>query len=614
MGAEKKSLVSLGCSLCPLLRGSAVDWFFSQRGSVHVYRRLLRYLSPYRWRLAIAGVCMLGVAAFTGSLAYLVKPALDEIFFARNLHMLVVIPLLVAGAYVFKGFCDFGQYYLMAYIGQSIIRDLRSEMFSKLEEMSVGFFVRHSTGELVSRMNNDVAMVQGALTSAVTGIIRDAVTVLVLICIVFYRDFTLALIAMVVFPIAIYPLLQFGRRLKRYSRRMLVSLEDITARLNETITGIRIVKGFAMEEYERTRFDEVNTQLFNAFMKRFRVRAFSSPVMETLGGLGVCAILSYGGYQVINGTSTQGTFFSFMAALIMLYEPIKRINEVNITIQEGVAAGERIFSLIDAQPDVTDPVDAIELTRVLDAIRFDHVGFAYEGVPVLRDVTLDVRVGEAIAVVGESGAGKSTLLDLVPRFYDVTAGSITIDGIDLRDLTQRSLRDKVGIVTQQTILFDDTVRNNIAYGRPEMSLEKVMHAARAAHAHEFVSALPQGYDTVIGENGIKLSGGERQRIAIARALLKDPPILILDEATSNLDADSEAAVQDALEVLMKGRTTLVVAHRLSTIKNVDRIYVLAHGRVAEQGSHDELLAMGGEFARLYRMQFMQTDAGGRGAD
>jgi ATP-binding cassette, subfamily B, bacterial MsbA len=553
---------------------------------------------------------MLGVAAFTGALAYLVKPALDDIFFARNLRMLVVIPLVVAGTYMFKGLCDFGQYYLMAFIGQSIIRDLRSEMFGKLEEMSVGFFVRHSTGELVSRMNNDVAMVQGALTSAVTGIIRDVVTVLVLIGIVFYRDFALALIAMVIFPLAIYPLLQFGRRLKRYSRRMLVSLEDITARLNETITGIRIVKGFAMEDYERSRFDEVNAQLFNAFMRRFKVRALSSPVMETLGGLGVCAILTYGGYQVINGTSTQGTFFSFMAALIMLYEPIKRINEVNITIQEGVAAGERIFSLIDARPDVTDRPDAIELTEVREGVSFDHVGFAYDDAPVLRDVTLEVRVGEAIAVVGESGAGKSTLLDLLPRFYDVTSGSIAIDGIDIRDLTQRSLRDKVGIVTQQTILFDDTVRNNIAYGRPEMSIEKVMDAAQAAHAHDFVSTLPQGYDTMIGENGIKLSGGERQRVAIARALLKDPPILILDEATSNLDADSEAAVQAALERLMRGRTTLVVAHRLSTIKNVDRIYVLAGGKVTEQGSHDELLARGGEFARLYRMQFMEAQSPG----
>ncbi|MBM3300348.1 MAG: ABC transporter ATP-binding protein, partial [Deltaproteobacteria bacterium] len=536
-------------------------------------------------------------------LAYLVKPALDEIFFNKDLRMLYLIPLVVILVYVVKGVCDFGQYYLMAFIGQSVIRDLRSLMFRKLEGMSVSFFVSHSTGELVSRMSNDVMLVQGAMTSAITGVVRDAVTVVALIFVVFYRDFTLALIALIVFPLAIYPLLQFGKRLKRYSRRMLVTLEDITERLNETITGIRIVKAFAMEDYEHARFEEVNRTLFNAFMRRFKVRALSNPVMETLGGIGVCAIVFYGGYQVISGTSTQGTFFSFMAALIMLYEPIKRINEVNITIQEGVSAGERIFALLDTAEEVVDRPDAMPLDFVTNEIVYDHVHFSYLATPVLKDVTMRIKVGEAVAIVGESGVGKSTLLDLLPRFYDPTSGRVLIDVTDIRNLTQRSLREKIGIVTQQTILFDDTVRNNIAYGRPDLPLEKVMSAARAAKAHDFIMSLPQGYDTFIGENGVKLSGGERQRIAIARALLKDPPILILDEATSNLDSDSEKAVQDALETLMKGRTTLVVAHRLSTVRNVDRIYVLVDGQVVEQGNHDELLALDGEFARLYQLQF-----------
>jgi subfamily B ATP-binding cassette protein MsbA len=408
---------------------------------------------------------------------------------------------------------------------------------------------------------------------------------------------------MVVFPLAIYPLLAFGKKLKRYSRRMLVSLEDITERLNETITGIRIVKAFAMEHYERDRFVQVNNTLFNAFMKRFKVRALSNPMMETLGGFGVCAIVYYGGSQVVSGHSTPGTFFSFMAALLMLYEPIKRINEVNLTIQEGVSAGERIFSLLDTPADVKDRPGAAVLQTVRQDIVYDNVSFAYEGEPGLKDISLRVRTGEAIAIVGESGVGKSTLLDLLPRFYDVTSGRILIDGTDVRDLTQRSLREQIGIVTQQTILFDDTIRNNIAYGRPDLPLENVIAAAKAAHAHDFISILPNSYDTLIGENGIKLSGGERQRIAIARALLKNPPVLILDEATSNLDSDSEKAVQSALEELMKGRTTLVVAHRLSTIRNVDRIYVLMDGRIAEEGSHDELLARNGEFARLYNMQF-----------
>ena len=395
---------------------------------------------------------------------------------------------------------------------------------------------------------------------------------------------------------------------------MLISLEDITRRLNETITGIRIVKAFAMEDYERERFHEVNQTLFSAFMRRFKVRALSNPVMETLGGVGVCAIVSYGGYQVINGQSTQGTFFSFLAALFMLYEPIKRLNEVNITIQEGISAGERIFNLLDTPPDVVDKPDAINLDAVRNEIWYDHVFFSYDTEPILKDITMRIQVGEAVAIVGESGVGKSTLLDLLARFYDVTGGRILIDGKDIRDVTQRSLREKIGIVTQQTILFDDTVRNNIAYGRPDLPMETVIDAARAAHAHDFIMALPQGYHTHIGENGIKLSGGERQRIAIARALLKNPPILVLDEATSNLDSDSERAVQTALDELMKGRTTLIVAHRLSTIRNVDRIYVLVNGEITEVGSHDELLARDGEFARLYRMQFDndRSDRSGEG--
>ncbi len=568
-----------------------------------VYKRLLLYLRPYLTKLILAGFCMMGVAILTASLAYLVKPALDDIFFEKNHQMLFMIPLVVASVYIFKGFCDFGQYYLMSFIGQSVIRDLRDEMFKKLSNMSVGFFVRHSTGELVSRMNNDVMMVQGAMTNAITGIVRDVLTVISLIFVVFYRDYKLALIAMIIFPMAIYPLLNFGRRLKKYSRRMLVSLEDITERLNETITGIRIVKAFAMEDYERERFSKVNETLFNAFMKRFKVRALSNPVMETLGGFGVCAIVFYGGYQVINGNSTQGTFFSFMAALIMLYEPIKRINEVNITIQEGISAGERIFALLDSPEEVKDRSGASDLGRARGELVYENVGFGYDNNVVIRDVSLRVAPGEAIAIVGESGAGKSTLLDLAPRFYDVTSGRVLIDGIDVRDVSQKSLRENIGVVTQQTILFDDTIRNNIAYGRPDLSLDKVIEAAVAAHAHEFILAAPNGYDTLIGENGIKLSGGERQRIAIARALLKDPPILILDEATSNLDSDSEVAVQGAIESLMKGRSTMVVAHRLSTIRNVNRIYVLVNGEIVEEGDHDELLAGNGAFARLYKLQF-----------
>lgn len=557
-------------------------------------------------RLLLACLCMLGFAGLTALLALLVKPVFDDIFVEKNTRMLVLVPVGIAASFIVKGVCDFGQYYLMAFVGQSIVRDLRDKLHDELQEMSLAFFIRHSTGELISRMNNDVALVQGAVTNAITGLVKDSFTIVALVGVVFWRDFWLAILAMVVFPLAAYVLLQFGNRMKRYSRAMLISLEDITSRLDETISGIRIVKAFAMEHYERARFAVVNEELFRAFMRRFKIRALSSPVMDALGGLAASAILFYGGYQVINGTSTPGTFFSFLAALMMLYEPIKRINDAWMTVQEGVAAGERIFSLMDSQPDIMDKPEAQALPSVQREISFHKVSFAYEQEPVLLDISLTVKAGEAVALVGESGAGKSTLLDLVPRFYDVTSGSICIDGTDIRDVTQRSLREQIGIVTQQVILFDDTVRNNIAYGRPDLPMEQVTAAARAAHAHDFISALPQGYDTVIGENGIKLSGGERQRIAIARALLKNPPILILDEATSNLDSDSETAVQKALDKLMQGRTTLVVAHRLSTIRNVDRIYVLARGQIVEQGPHDELLQQDGEFARLYNLQFARA--------
>ena len=568
-----------------------------------VYKRLLSYLRPYVGRLIVACICMLGFASLTLLLAYLVQPVFDDIFIEQNTRMLFLVPICIAVVFMLKGLCDFGQYYLMAFVGQSIVRDLRNKLHDRLQEMSLAFFIQHSTGELISRMNNDVALVQGAVTNAIAGLVKDSFTVVGLVGLVFYRDYVLAFMAMVVFPLAAYVLLLFGKKMKRYSRAMLVSLEDITSRLNETISGIRIVKAFAMEDYERERFSLVNQELFLAFMRRFKIRALSSPLMDTLGGLAASVILFYGGYQVIGGVSTPGTFFSFLAALMMLYEPIKRINDAWMTVQEGVAAGERIFSIMDSQPDIMDKPDARSLPSMQREITFDHVRFSYEAEPVLNDVSLTVKAGEAVALVGESGAGKSTLLDLVPRFYDVTSGSICIDGTDIREVTQRSLREHIGIVTQQVILFDDTIRNNIAYGRPDLPIEEVISAARAAHAHDFISALPLGYDTMIGEDGIKLSGGQRQRIAIARALLKNPPILILDEATSNLDSDSEKAVQKALDKLMQGRTTLVVAHRLSTIRNVDRIYVLAKGRIVEHGAHDELLRQGGEFARLHNLQF-----------
>jgi subfamily B ATP-binding cassette protein MsbA len=384
-------------------------------------------------------------------------------------------------------------------------------------------------------------------------------------------------------------------------------MAEMTTILLETITGTRIVKAFNMEDHERARFAKENRRLFGILIKSVRVRAISHPLMECLGGLGIAFIVFYGGYNVIRGEATPGTFFSFLAALLMLYEPVKRLSGVNNTVQQGLAAASRIFEILDTVPEISDRPGARALTSVSREIEYRDVSFKYEEDWVLRNIDLRIRVGEMVAFVGASGGGKTTLVNLLPRFYDVTSGEIRIDGSDIRSLTTASLRSRIGIVTQQTILFNDTVRNNIAYGKIDQPFEEIVKAAEAAYAHGFIQNLPRGYETVIGEQGVKLSGGERQRVSIARAILKNAPILILDEATSSLDSESEIEVQKALEYLMQGRTTLVIAHRLSTIRKADRIIVISNGTISEVGTHEELLERGGEYKKLYLLQFKDDD-------
>jgi subfamily B ATP-binding cassette protein MsbA len=428
-----------------------------------------------------------------------------------------------------------------------------------------------------------------------------------LVFVIFYRDWKLAVIAMFIFPLAIYPIAKFGSRLRHFATRTQVTMGSLTTLLQETISGTRIVKAFGMEEYENKRFAGENERLFKLNLKSISIIGLSSPFMEFLGGLGIAAIVFYGGYQVINGNSTPGTFFSFLAALIMLYEPVKRLTNVNNTIQQGIAAANRVFDILDTVPDIRNADRAMTLPKISSHIAVQDVTFSYEQTPVLKHVNLKIRAGEIIAFVGMSGGGKTTLVNLIPRFYDVNEGRILIDGQDIRDVTIESLRGQIGIVTQQTILFNDTVRNNIAYGDINKSESEIIGAAKAANAHDFIINMPNGYDTVIGEQGMKLSGGERQRISIARALLKDAPILILDEATSSLDTEAEIEVQDALETLMQGRTTLIIAHRLSTIRNADRIIVLVNGVIVEEGTHEALLERKGEYFKLYQMQFKNGD-------
>jgi len=554
-------------------------------------------------RFLLAMICMLVVGATTSSLAFLVKPALDEIFLKKNAMMLKWIPVAVIGIYIVKGVSSYLQTVLMNYIGQRIVADLRADLYKKIQLQPLSFFTKNPTGILMSRITNDVGFIQGAVSEAVTSLFKDSFTLIGLVFVIFYRDWKLAIVAMCIFPLAVYPIAKFGQKMRRVATGMQVTFGSLFSLLQETISGARIVKAFGMEDYENRRFAVENERLFRMNMKAVSVNAISSPFMEFLGGIGIAAIVFYGGYQVIQGHSTPGTFFSFLTALLMLYEPVKRLTSVNNTIQQGIAGAARVFGIIDLEPEIQNRPDARTLPGISEKIELRNVSFRYEKKDVLKNINIKIKTGEIIAFVGMSGGGKTTLVNLIPRFYDVTDGAILIDGMDIRDVTIESLRQQIAIVTQQTILFNDTVRNNIAYGDIVKTEDEIIAAAKAANAHNFIMRLPEGYETLIGEQGTKLSGGERQRISIARALLKNAPLLILDEATSSLDSEAEIEVQAALDNLMKGRTTLVIAHRLSTIRNADRIFVLVDGVIKEEGTHESLLAMSGEYRRLYDMQF-----------
>jgi subfamily B ATP-binding cassette protein MsbA len=570
---------------------------------MNIYRRLLRLAKPHTIKFLCAMACMLAVGATTSALAFLVKPALDEIFLKQNADMLKLIPIVVIAIYIIKGGCSYGQTMLMSFIGQRVVTDLRSQLYNHIQKQPLAFFTSNPTGILMSRITNDVGFIQSAVSEAVTSFLKDSFTLIGLIFVIFYRDWKLAIIATFVFPLTIYPITKFGEKMRKYATKRQVTMGSLTSLLQETISGTRIVKAFGMENYEGKRFSKENERLFKLFMKTVSVRAISSPFMELLGGLGVAAIVYYGGYQVIMGTSSPGTFFSFMAALILLYEPVKRLTNVNNTIQQGIAAAIRVFGIMDLEPEIRNREDSYSLPPISKGLEIRNVSFSYDMEPVLRNINLTVQSGEIVAFVGMSGGGKTTLVNLIPRFYDVTEGSILIDDHDIRNVTVESLRKQIAIVTQQTILFNETIRNNIAYGDIQKSDDEIVNAARMANAHNFIMNMPKGYDTIIGEQGVRLSGGERQRLSIARALLKDAPILILDEATSSLDTEAEMEVQEALENLMKGRTTLVIAHRLSTIGNADRIVVIVNGSIIEEGTHDTLIAKQGEYFKLYNMQF-----------
>jgi subfamily B ATP-binding cassette protein MsbA len=571
-----------------------------------IVTRLYRVLTPYRSKLVIAMVGMVIVAGFNAVQAYMVKPLLDEIFVNKDKVLLNILPLALLAIFLIKGIFYFIYSYLLEWVGQCVIRDLRNRIYTHLNRLSLSFFHHTPTGELISRIVNDVTLLQGAVSHALIRILRDFVSVIGLLVVIFVMDWRLACMSMIFLPMAAAPIVIFGKKFRRVSTTYQKSVGEATNILHETIGGIRIVKAFCMEKQEEKRFAAQIQHLFDTLMKETKYRCLSHPMIELMGGVGIALIIWFGGMQVLKGTSTMGSFMSFLAALIMLYEPVKGVSKINSTIQSGLAAATRIFELLDVVPDIVEKPDAVVLPPFRDCIEFKNVSFSYEkNEPVLYKVNLRVQRGEILAVVGPSGGGKTTLANLLPRFHDVDEGTLFVDGHDIRDLTLHSLRSQLALVTQQTILFNETVGSNIAYGSRNCTQEDIRGAADAAFALDFIEQLPDGFATVIGESGARLSGGQRQRISIARAILKDAPILVLDEATSALDTESERKVQKALENLMQNRTTIVIAHRLSTIKNADRIIVMQGGRLVEEGTHEQLLREHGVYEGLYNMQYAE---------
>ena len=562
------------------------------------------YIRPYIGQIFLAIFFMLVVAGAQGLSAWLMKPIIDDVFIAKDRDMLKLVSIAVLVTFAIKGFANYTQSILMSWVGMRIVADAQNNLYCHLIELDLGFFHSNPTGTLVSRFTADIIQIRNTVSIALTSFGKDLMSLFALIGVMFYQNTELAFVSIFIFPIAILPIVKLGKRMRRVTANSQVETGLLTTLLAQTFQGMRVVKAYVMEYYEKKRVKLLVEKLFKLSFKAARIRAMVSPIMETLGGLAISVVIIYGGIQVIDGTSTTGELFSFITALLMAYDPMKKLGNLNVSIQEGLAGAQRLFNVLDTKPVLFDKPDAQELKNVKGNITISNVTFSYgSGSPVLSNINLKVSAGKRIALVGPSGAGKSTILNLIPRFYDINAGQVKIDDFDVRDVTMASLHQNIALVSQEITLFDDTIRANIAYGRDDASNEDIYDASQKAAAHDFIMDLPQGYETQVGEQGVKLSGGQRQRLAIARAMLKNSPILLLDEATSALDTESERQVQIALDKLMNGRTTLVIAHRLSTVVDADVIYVIENGQIVQSGSHDTLIEQGGPYAKLYALQF-----------
>lgn len=576
--------------------------------TMELTKRLVReYLRPYWKHLLLGLICMVVASATTALLAKQMKPIIDDVFIAQKMDKLWKVAIEVMLIFVFRGFSSYGQNVYMTYVGERIVADMRTQLISHVLRADLAFYHANSTGDLLSRLTNDVNMLHRVVSRTVTSIVRDGLTLIFLVIVMFYEDWTLSAIAFFAFPLAIFPIIKIGRKMRKTSGNVQIEMSSFTIMLQQMLQGSRLIKSYNLQAREESQAKNTIEALFKKVMKMTRVKSMNHPIMECLGGMAIVTVILYGGYQVISGAQTSGAFFTFITALLLAYEPLKHIANFNAELQEKLAAATRVFAVLDVKPEITDQKDAKDLAVEQGFIQFKDVHFSYESDrEALSGVSLEIPAGKTVALVGPSGSGKSTIMNLIPRFYECDSGHVLIDGEDTSNFKIASLRDNIALVSQEVTLFDDTVAANIGFGKLGSSMDEIIEAAKSAAAHEFIVELPDGYNTIVGEQGVKLSGGQRQRLAIARAMLKDSPILLLDEATSALDSESEKKVQQALSILKKGRTTLIIAHRLSTIIDSDIIYVISDGKAISAGDHKYLLSNCQVYSDLCKAQFGST--------